>query len=68
MNPLLSIIIISHEQREELRRCLDSILAMQLPFLHEIIVSDDRSTDGTRGMLKEYSNERVSERGQLCYK
>lgn len=61
MNPLLSIIVICHEQREELRRCLDSILAMQMPFEYEIIVSDDRSTDGTRDMLKEYSNERVSE-------
>lgn len=61
MNPLLSIIVISHEQREELKRCLDSILAMKMPFAYEIIVSDDRSADGTREMLKEYSNERVSE-------
>lgn len=58
MNPILSIIVICHEQREELRRCLDSILAMQLPFSHEIIVSDDRSTDGTREMLeKEYADK-----------
>lgn len=61
MTPLLSIIVISHEQREELRRCLDSILAMQLPFAHEIIVSDDRSTDGTREMLNELTSERVRE-------
>ena len=58
MKPLLSIIVISHEQREELRRCLDSIFAMQLPFPHEIIVSDDRSTDGTREMLEiEYADK-----------
>lgn len=58
MTPLLSIIVISHEQREELRRCLDSIFAMQLPFAHEIIVSDDRSTDGTREMLeREYADK-----------
>lgn len=61
MTPLLSIIVISHEQREELRRCLDSIFAMQLPFAHEIIVSDDRSTDGTREMLEELTSERVNE-------
>ena len=61
MTPLLSIIVISHDQREELRRCLNSILAMQLPFAHEIIVSDDRSQDGTREMLKELTNERVNE-------
>lgn len=63
MTPLLSIIVISHEQREELRRCLDSIFAMQLPFAHEIIVSDDRSTDGTREMLEELRNEGVRELG-----
>lgn len=58
MTPLLSIIVISHEQREELRRCLDSILAMRLPFAHEIIVSDDRSQDGTREMLeREYADK-----------
>ncbi len=58
MQILLSIIAISHNQCSELRRCLDSILAMRLPFSYEIIVSDDRSTDGTREMLeKEYADK-----------
>ena len=58
MNPLLSIIVISHNQRNELRRCLDSILAMNLPFTYEIIVSDDRSQDGTRELLElEYADK-----------
>lgn len=58
MTPILSIIVISHEQREDLRRCLDSILAMHLPFANEIIVSDDRSKDGTREMLEnEYADK-----------
>lgn len=61
MNPILSIIVISHEQREELRRCLDSILAMTMPFEYEIIVSDDRSTDGTREMLeKDYADKVIA--------
>lgn len=60
-NPILSIIVICHEQREELRRCLDSILAMQMSFEYEIIVSDDRSTDGTREMLeKEYADKVIA--------
>lgn len=59
MTPILSIIVISHEQREQLRRCLDSILAMQLPFTREIIVSDDRSQDGTREMLENEYADRV---------
>ena len=51
---ILSIIVISHDQKEQLRRCLESILAQDLPFEHEIIVSDDRSTDGTRELIREY--------------
>lgn len=61
MNPVLSVIVISHNQRSQLRRCLDSILAMELPFSYEIIVSDDRSQDGTREMLEsEYANKVIA--------
>ena len=35
--PLLSIIIISHNQRSELKRCNDSVLAQQIPFASELI-------------------------------
>lgn len=59
MKPLLSVIVISHNQREKLRRCLDSILAMQLPFAHEIIVSDDRSQDGTCEMLESIYSDKI---------
>ena len=54
---ILSIIIISHNQKDEFRRCIDSILAMDLPFEHEIIVSDDASTDGTWELITEYQAE-----------
>lgn len=54
---ILSIIVISHNQKEQLRRCLESILAQDLPFEHEIIVSDDRSTDGTRELIREYEGQ-----------
>lgn len=53
--PLLSVIIISHNQRSELRRCVDSVLAQDIPFEYEIILSDDRSTDGTFELAKEYA-------------
>lgn len=56
---LLSIIVISHNQRDELKRCLDSILAMNLSFPYEIIVSDDRSTDGTFELSQEYKQKSV---------
>lgn len=54
-SPLLSVIIISHDQRSELRRCVDSVLAQDIPFEYEIILSDDRSTDGTFELAQEYA-------------
>ncbi len=53
---LLSIIVISHNQQNQLKRCLDSILTMPLPFDHEIIISDDASNDGTWELAKEYAS------------
>lgn len=57
--PLLSVIIISHNQKEMLRRCVDSVLAQRTSFPVEIIVSDDRSTDGTREMLQSDYSDKV---------
>lgn len=59
--PLLSIVVISHNQKAELKRCIDSILAQQTVFTKEVIVSDDRSDDGTREMLlNEYKDSVIS--------
>jgi len=33
-NTLLSIIVISHNQKKELERCVDSVLAQNIPFGH----------------------------------
>lgn len=44
---VLSIIVISHNQKEKLERCVNSIIAQDIPFEHEIIISDDASEDGT---------------------
>ncbi len=54
MQPTLSILIISHNQKEQLRRCVESVLAQDLPLEHEIIISDDASTDGTWELIQEY--------------
>jgi len=55
----LSVVIISHNQREVLRRCIESILKQKTDFPVEIIVSDDRSSDGTKEMLLKEYNDRV---------
>ncbi|GEM_PF-1031160 len=56
ISPILSVIVISHNQREELKRCIDSILNMRLSYPFEIIISDDRSTDGTFELAQQYEH------------
>jgi glycosyltransferase involved in cell wall biosynthesis len=43
----ISTIIPAHNAAEYLDGCLDSVLAQQGPFRHEVIVVDDASTDAT---------------------
>lgn len=54
---VLSIIVISHNQKEGLKRCLNSILAQTIPFEYEIIISDDASSDGTWEIALEYERK-----------
>lgn len=63
---ILSIIVISHNQREQLKRCLDSILAQSLPFEHEIIISDDASCDGTWEVAQNYASRYSQVRAYSC--
>lgn len=63
---LLSIIVISHNQKEQLRRCLNSILAQSIPFEHEIIVSDDASNDGTWELAQDYASQYPQIRAYSC--
>lgn len=56
-SPLLSIIIISHNQRTELSRCVESVLAQRIPFDYEIILSDDNSSDGSYELAMGYQEQ-----------
>lgn len=51
--PLVSIGIITYNQKEYLVQCIESCLAQDYPNF-EIVVADDCSTDGTQDMLREY--------------
>ena len=57
MPPVLSILVISHNQRELLRRCMASLLAQKIRVPFEIVISDDRSSDGTWQLIQEYESE-----------
>lgn len=56
-NPVLSILVITHNQRELLKRCLDSVLGQKLNVPFEVIVSDDRSDDGTAEFIAELQSQ-----------
>lgn len=56
---MLSIVVTSHNQKETLKVCLDSIFAQQKKFSYEVVIAEDASTDGTLSMLKEQYGDRV---------
>ncbi len=51
--PLVSVAVITYNQKEFLRECIESILAQDYPNL-EIVIADDASSDGTQDMLRDY--------------
>lgn len=60
MNPIISILIITHNQRYLLERCLDSVLNQKIDVPYEIIVSDDGADDGTKDYVQQLCcSERV---------
>ncbi|MFT7565748.1 MAG: glycosyltransferase involved in cell wall biosynthesis [Pseudoalteromonas distincta] len=54
--PLVSIAIITYNQIEYLRECIESCLAQDYPNF-EVVVADDCSNDGTQDMLASYKEE-----------
>lgn len=55
MAPLLSVLVISFNQRELLRRCFQSLLAQRIRVPWEIVLSDALSHDGTYELGEEYA-------------
>ena len=47
MSPFLSVLIITHNQKDLLKRCFSSVMAQEIDVPFEIVISDDRSSDGT---------------------
>lgn len=54
--PLVSIAIITYNQKKYLQECIESILNQEYKNI-EIVIADDCSTDGTREMLIQYANK-----------
>lgn len=54
--PLVSVAIITYNQKDFLYECIESILEQDYPNF-EIVIADDASTDGTQDMLREYNRK-----------
>jgi len=51
----VSVCVVTYNQKDYVRECLDSLLAQEVDFSYEIIVGDDASTDGTADIIREYA-------------
>ena len=52
--PLVSVAIITYNQKKFLKECIESVLAQDYPNF-EIVIADDGSNDGTQEMLEQYN-------------
>ena len=52
--PLVSVCVISYNQENFIKTCLDGILSQKTNFSFELLISDDASTDKTQTLVKEY--------------
>jgi glycosyltransferase involved in cell wall biosynthesis len=55
--PLVSVALMSYNQKDYIRQSMDCILAQQCDFPFEVVVGDDGSTDGTRDIALEYQEQ-----------
>lgn len=53
----LSVVVLTYNQEETVKRALDSILSQEHPYSMEIIVADDASSDKTPDIIAEYATK-----------
>lgn len=53
--PLVTVLVTTYNQEKYISSALDSILAQQVSFPYEILVSEDHGKDGTRAILEQYA-------------
>jgi len=56
-NPTVSICISTYQHANFINKCLDSILIQKSDFTFEILLGEDASTDGTRGICIDYAEK-----------
>jgi GT2 family glycosyltransferase len=62
-SPCVAIIIVSHNTRDDLARCLDALHSARPRVSHEIVVVDNHSTDGSAEAVRRWPDVRAIELG-----
>ena len=57
INPLLSVCIVTYNQKDYIAKAVDSVLAQITDYPFEVLIGDDCSDDGTREVLLEYQKK-----------
>lgn len=55
VGPLVSVAVITYNMERYLPALLDSVLRQKVEFPYEVVVDDDRSPDGSRGIILDYA-------------
>lgn len=56
-NPIVSVVIITYNQEQYIRQCIDSILNQETEYPYEIIIGEDCGIDATREICIEYQQK-----------
>lgn len=57
MKPVVSVLCITYNQENYIKKAIDSFLMQETDFPYEILIHDDASTDRTADIVKEYENK-----------
>ena len=52
----LSVFVVTYNQEQYIKQCLESIAKQKVNFDYEVIIGDDCSTDGTGRICDEFAN------------
>ncbi len=53
--PMVSVIMLTHNQKRYVRQAVESVLMQEADFKYELLIFDDASTDGTKEIIAEYA-------------
>lgn len=56
-SPVVSVIVLTYNQENYIRQCIESVLSQETEYPFEVILGEDMGTDSTREICKQYAAE-----------